>query len=76
MAQLIRLTRANTSHSHTEISNEITVNIFQILMIEDYHGSDDGESRVTLQNGKNLIVTESQEDIRALAEKGAGGGLF
>ncbi len=66
MAQLIRLTRADNSTTGHE-NQEITVNVFRILMVEDNQGRDQGESRVILENGKTLLVEESQDEIRDLA---------
>ena len=66
MAQLIQLTRADNNHTSQE-NQEITVNVARILMIEDNQGRDQGASRVTMENGKAILVEESQDEIRELA---------
>lgn len=67
MANLIRLTQADSGHSQSFVSHEVTVNVFRILMIEDYEGPNDAHSRIVLENGKSLFVTETQDEIRDLA---------
>lgn len=66
MPHLIRLTRAHNTHTAGG-SEEITINTMRILMIEDNHGRDDGETRIFLENGKTILVQESQDDIRDMA---------
>ena len=66
MTQLIQLTMADTGSS-SFISSELTVGVRNILMIEDYHGNHGEQSRIYLENGKSLYVTESQSEIRDLA---------
>lgn len=34
------------------------------MFIEDYDGPDEGESRIWLENGRQLVVMESQDEIR------------
>lgn len=66
MAQLIRLTKADNSTTGQE-NQEITVNVARILMLEDYQGREQGETRVILESGKTVLVEESQDEIRDLA---------
>lgn len=74
MVQLIQLTLADPGHQGSIVSPEITVNVRNILMIEDYQGKNhEAQSRVVLENGKILNVTESQDEIRDLANGNSGG---
>ncbi len=61
---LIRLTRASRNSTNPPDSYEITVNTGRIMFIEDYDGPDEGESRIWLENGRQLVVMESQDEIR------------
>lgn len=67
MAQLIRLTKADQVNSTGQESTEITINVARILMIEDNHGRDQGQSRIFMENGKQILVMEDQDEIRDLA---------
>ena len=67
MSHLIVLNRAdNNSSSSAELSSEITINADMVIMIEDFEGRSEGESKILFKNGKTLIVMESQSDIRDL----------
>lgn len=66
MPHLIRLTRAHNTHTAAG-SEEITINTMRVLMMEDNSGRDDGETRIFLENGKTILVQESQDDIRDMA---------
>ena len=61
---LIRLTRASRNSINEPDSYEITVNTMRIMFIEDYDGPDEGESRIWLDNGRQLVVMETQDEIR------------
>lgn len=61
---LIRLNRAPKNSINAPDSYEITVNTARIMFIEDYDGPDEGESRIWLENGRQLVVMESQDEIR------------
>ncbi len=78
---LIRLTRAARNSVNEPASYEITVNTMRVMYIEDYDGPDEGESRIWLDNGRQIVVMESQDEIRdgVIDSKqeetaGAGGG--
>lgn len=76
MARLIQLTRPDNNKVGHE-STYVTINTGRILMVEDHHGREEGESVVFLENGKKLIVMESQDEIRDLANQGGGiGGIL
>lgn len=74
MAQLIKLNRADNGSA--AFSNEITVSVRNILLIEDFNGQNGEHSRIYLEGGKSLYVTETQDEIAELANSGSGGGLF
>lgn len=63
MPHLIQLTRVHNTMNPAG-SDEITINTMRILMMEDNHGRDDGQTRIFLENGKTVLVAESQDDIR------------
>lgn len=72
MAQLIKVTMAPSGHVETMMSEEVSVNVRHIVLVEDYHGTSEARTRVLLENGKSLLVLESQEEIRDLANEGSG----
>lgn len=72
MALMIKLTMAQSGHVETMMSEEVTVNVRNIVLVEDYHGTSEARSRVLLENGKSLLVLETQEEIRDLANEGPG----
>ncbi len=61
---LIRLTRASRSSSTQPDFLEITVNVSRVMYIENYDGTDEGESRVWMESGRQIIVMETQDEIR------------
>jgi|GEM_PF-4508796 len=63
---LIPLTRAISTGSIGPDSNEILVNTMRIMYVEDYEGHDEGECRIWLDNGRQIVVMESQDEIRDL----------
>ena len=67
MVNLLHLTRASGIHGETDAGSEITLNGFQILMIEDSHDSEPGASKVVMSNGKIFFIQETQAEIRNLA---------
>jgi|GEM_PF-4690569 hypothetical protein len=72
MAQLIRVTLAQSGHVETMMSEEVSVNVRSIVLVEDYHGTSEARTRILLENGKSLLVIESQEEIRDLANSANG----
>lgn len=68
MANLIKLTRAE-SHDRNDRPNEITLGVYNILMIEEAVDPEPGRSRILLENGKTLYVEEDQDEIRDLANQ-------
>lgn len=67
MSRLIQLTRADQQNSSGQDSQEITINVARILMVEDNHGRDQGRSRIFMENGKQILVEEDQDEIREMA---------
>lgn len=72
MVHLIKVTLAPSGHVETMMSDEVSVNIRNIVLVEDYNGPSDARSRILLENGKSLHVLESQDEIRALANDDGG----
>ena len=70
MAQLIRVTIAPSGHTETLMSEEVSVNVRHIVLVEDYHGSSEARTRILLENGKSLLVLEGQDEVRDLANEG------
>ena len=69
MARLIQVTRAGNNTSSDD-ATELTINTHHIVLVEDNIGRDEGTSRIVLSNGKTILVEESQDDIRELANVG------
>lgn len=61
---------AQSGHVETMMSEEVSVNVRSIVLVEDYHGTSEARTRVLLENGKSLLVLESQDEIRDLANEG------
>ena len=76
MARLIKVTQADPGHG-SYVSPEVLVNVTRILVVEEYNMGE-AHSRVYLENGKSLYVTETQDEILEMANSadGSSGGLF
>jgi hypothetical protein len=70
MVNLLHLTRASGIHGETDAGAEITLNGFQIMIIEDSHATEPGASKVVMSNGKIFFLQETQAEIRAQANAG------
>ena len=68
MTQLIKVTQADSGTS-SFVSAEVTVSVRSIIIIEDYQGHNGEQSRIYLGNGKSLYVTETQDEIRDMANE-------
>jgi hypothetical protein len=72
MIHLIKVTLATSGHVETQMSNEVSVNIRNILLVEDYIGNSDAHARILLENGKSLLVVETQDEIRDMCNDDGG----
>ena len=68
--RLIKLNLAQDRHSQNDQQqDEIIINALKILTIHETHEKEDGNSRITMENGKSIYVEESMDDIADLANE-------
>jgi hypothetical protein len=72
MINLIKVTLATSGHVETQMSDQVSINIRSILLVEDYHGNNDANSRILMENGKSFLVVETQDEIRDLCNSDSG----
>jgi uncharacterized protein YlzI (FlbEa/FlbD family) len=72
MPHLLHLTRALSPNGETESGTELTINSFHIMVIEDTHPREPGNSKIWMSNGKIFFVEENQDQIRDLATPSTG----